>query len=188
MYIDPWGLQVYVIYDNREEGWGFRNQAFNSPYYNNDDVIFLPFITMQEFIDGWNSMGDDITGIHIFVHGATGVLHFSGGESLRFSGGTKSFSELETKNVSGTIYLLSCHGGSGREGNNVAWMFAQKTGATVRATANPVSFSNVNGFFIPRVGRHGLAFGVWRNFYYDENGRARNPRNSISIWSDRRFD
>ena len=164
--------KVYVIYYDDEER-GFEDQAKNSAYYaiNIDDVTLIGVTTNQEFIDAWNSIGDDADCIHLFVHGGEGVLHFKE-ESLRFPDAKNdtsslSFADLEPKSVNGTVYLWSCDGGKGDVGNNVAFMFADLTNTYVHACTGHVSYTKYFGKYYARKSFKDL--GMWHRFFYSES-------------------
>lgn len=50
---------------------------------------------------------------------------------------------MNSKKVKKGVYLLSCKGGAGNEGNNVAWMFAKLTSSKVYACTGSVSYSKI---------------------------------------------
>ena len=159
--IDPFGYgKIYVIYYEDD----FEKQAKNSPGYDsdNEDVIFIGVSTAQEFVDAWNSMEGEIDDVYLYVHGGKGELYFYK-EDLGFSGEI-SFNDLEDKTVDGMIFLLSCKGGKGKEGNNVAWMFAQKSSTSVRACTGGVSYTKFDGVYYPR--KSFRDFGMVYTFYY----------------------
>ena len=126
-FVDPSGLKTVVFcYDN--PGSGFSEQVENSAYFdsNSDDVEIYYVTTTQEFIDSWNNMDDsDIDNLYLYLHGGEGDLYFKG-ETFSVSGYNSIESSLKQKDVKKTVYLFSCHGGEGEEGNNVAWAFAKK--------------------------------------------------------------
>ena len=135
----------------------------NSPYFNikSKKVKLISVISNQDFINAWNSMSGTIDYVYLYLHGGKGELYFKG-ESLGFSG-TPSFSNLCAKSVRISVYLLSCKGGAGKEGNNVAWMFAKLTGSKVRAFTGSVSYSK---FFGKYYAREALDFGFIKTFFY----------------------
>lgn len=151
------GSKVYVIYYNNP-GSGFKEQALNSLHYNNKNVSMHSVISVADFKKAWNAMSGTIDSLYLYLHGGTGVLYFKG-ESLGIAG-IKSLSAKKVKK----IHLYSCHGGDGKEGNNVAWAFAKLTGATVRACTGSVSYTKVLGKYLPRT-----AFdGFFKTFYYEK--------------------
>lgn len=163
MFVDPTGYgKTYVIYYNNP-GSGFEDQAMNSPYYNkkSKNVYMIGVTSNQDFINAWNSMSGTIDYVYLYLHGGTGTLYFKG-ESLNFSG-TQSFKNLKSKNVRYGVYLLSCHGGDGKEGNNVAWMFAKLTNSRVYACTGSVSYSKIFGKY---YARKAWDWGIIKTFYY----------------------
>ena len=149
---------TYVFYYTGTEN-NFDTQAFGSPYYDKSskNVIMIGVTSANDFISGWNGMVGSVDYIYLYLHGGPGELYFLR-ESMGFSG-NKTFDSLNNKTVNGKLFLFSCHGGKGDEGNNVAWMFAKKTGATVRANVGGVSFTKNN------YARTDLT-GAWHNYYY----------------------
>ena len=165
MYVDPTGYgRTYVIYYNNP-GSGFYDQAMNSPYYNrkSKNVYMISVTSNQDFIDAWNSMSGTIDYVYLYLHGDKGVLYFKG-ESLSFSG-KQSFSSLNSKKVKKGVYLFSCKGGAGSEGNNVAWMFAKLTNSKVYACTGSVSYSKIFGKY---YARKAWDWGIIKTFYYQK--------------------
>lgn len=161
--------KIYVIYyDDKDKG--FEEQAENSPYYSSssDDVIMIGVTTNQEFIDAWNSMEGDVDCVYLYVHGGKGILYFKG-EHLSFSGvenetSSLSFSDLQPQEINQVVYLFSCDGGKGTEGNNVAFMFADLTDAPVNACTGHVSYSKFGDNYYARKSLKDL--GTWHLFFY----------------------
>ena len=165
MFMDPSGYgKTYVIYYNNP-GSGFETQAMNSPYYNKNskDVYMIGVTSNQDFIDAWNSMSGTIDYVYLYLHGGTGILYFKG-ESLSFFG-SQNFSDLNSKKVKKGVYLFSCHGGDGREGNNVAWMFSKLTISKVYACTGSVSYSKIFGKY---YARKAWDWGIIKTFYYQK--------------------
>ena len=175
LFIDPSGFKTIVFCYNNP-GSGFADQVEDSFYFDSssDDVIIIYVITAQDFIDAWNSLDDsDIDDIFLYLHGGEGKLYFKG-EAMNMTG-DKSLQSLLSKKVGGMVYLFSCHGGAGEEGNNVAWRFAELTGAHVRATASAVSYSQFLGRNHARVSGFNMfiPFVYWADYYYEEeDGRV----------------
>ena len=57
---------------------------------------------------------------------------------------------MNSKKVKKGVYLFSCKGGAGNEGNNVAWMFAKLTSSKVYACTGSVSYSKIFGKYYAR--------------------------------------
>lgn len=163
VFIDSCGREkTYVLYYDRENS-GFYTQSHNSRYYNNNNVEFIAFTTVQEFTDAWNSTDGEIDEVYIYAHGGEGVLYFSDGELA--VDGNRTFGSLNDVSVDDTIYLFSCSGGSGKEGSNVAWILADKTDTDVRACTGSVSFSK-DWFTGEYYARKAFDCGIWKYFYY----------------------
>jgi hypothetical protein len=169
VYIDPTGLRTVVFYYD-SPGSGFEDQAKASAYFDfySDDVEAISVTYRDDFIRAWNNLDDsDIDDVYLLLHGGEGVLYFKG-ESMYLTG-ENSFDNLDNKNVGGTIYLFSCHGGKGDESKNAAWRFSKLTGAPVRATESSVSYSKIFGSYHARV-ETGAFFNpfnhFWGNYFY----------------------
>ena len=165
MYVDPMGYgRTYVIYYNNS-GSGFSEQAMNSPYYNvkNKNVYMIAVINSKDFIDAWNNMSGIIDYVYLYLHGGKGALYFKD-ESLTFSG-KHIFKSLNSKKKKKGVYLFSFNGGAGKEGNNVALMFAKLTGSKVYACTGSVSYSKVFGKY---YARKALDWGIIKTFYYQK--------------------
>ncbi len=153
LYIDPSGNVTivfnYVNPDNPDSS--FTDQANNSAYFNatRKGVKMIAVTSVQDFVDAWNDLDDsDIDDVYLLLYGGEGDLYFKG-ETLSFS----------------------CHGGQGEEGNNVAWMFAKKTGAAVRASTGGVSYSKLFGKYHARMEERNFwnVFVVeWYTYYYEK--------------------
>ena len=165
LFVDYTGYgRTYVIYyDN--PGSGFETQAENSPYYdpNDKDIYMIGVTTRQDFIDAWNNMEGRIDHVYLYLHGGKGVLYFSDG-SLTFSGKV-NFSKLNPIKVQDNVFLLSCKGGAGKPGNNVAWLLARLTKTDVYACTGSVSYSKIFGEY---YARKALDFGFFKTFYYQK--------------------
>ena len=164
--------KIYVIYYD-SDNTGFEEQAENSPYYasNSDDVVMIGVTTNEEFINAWNSIDGDVDCVYLYLHGGEGVLYFRG-EHLCFSEvenetSSLSFADLQPKNINETVYLFSCDGGKGAEGNNVAFMLADLTDTQVYACTGHVSYSELGGNYYARKSMRDL--GTWHLFFYYES-------------------
>ena len=165
MYVDHrgYGTTYVIYYDN--PGSGFEEQAFNSPYYDeeDEDVIFIAVTSSNDFIEAWNSMEGEIDYAYLYLHGGEGKLFFKN-ETLTFSG-TQSFADLNDKEIDCGVYLLSCHGGDGKAGNNVALMFSELTSAKTYACTGSVSYSCILGNYYARKAKD---FGIIKTFWYQK--------------------
>jgi hypothetical protein len=172
MYVDPNGEADVVFYQINPDG--FEDQANNSGYFNSssEDVIMIGVSSADQFISAWNNLDDsDIDDIYLFLHGGEGFIRFGSGENRTFLRLTDNdFDKLENKNVNGKVYLFSCSGGKGSEGNNVAWKLVELTSTSVRATDNKVSFSMLFGKYQARIGGgiRAFLFGSWADYYNEK--------------------
>ena len=87
---------------------------------------------------------------------------YVGQDTLSLSG-RSAFKSLKEKSVK-RIYLFSCKGGAGKEGVNVAWMFAKLTNARVIACTGSVSYSKIGSKYYARKSFKDL--GIIKTFYY----------------------
>ncbi len=156
--------KTYVIYYNNP-GSDFYKQAMNSPYYNSKskNVYMHGVHSVAGFVKAWNNMSGSIDYVYLLLHGGKGKLYFYG-EDFGFQG-SPNFKSLKAKNVKKRIYLLSCSGGAGKEGNNVAWMFAKLTKSKVYACTGGVTYrKGISGKYY--AGKSLRDFGVLKTFYY----------------------
>jgi len=161
IYFDPDGYaKIHVIYYNNP-GSGFSDQAMNSPYYSKKSkvVTMHSVISIADFEKAWNSMSGTINVLYLYLHGGPGCLYFKG-ETMSIS----AINRLASKKVK-RIYLFSCHGGAGKEGKNVAWALAKKTGAKVIACSGSVSYSKIAGKY---YARKAWDWGIIKTFYYEK--------------------
>ncbi len=171
LFMDPSGFKTVAFYYNNP-GSGFEDQVKKSAYfnYNNDDVEIISVISSQDFIDAWNSLDDsDLDDVYLYLHGGEGKLYFKG-ETMNMTG-NKSLASLTNKNAEGKVYLFSCHGGAGKEVDNVAWRFSELTGATVSATESSVSYSEIFGKYYARVSAEDFwnpFDNFWSDYYYEK--------------------
>ena len=89
---------------------------------------------------------------------------YLGQDTLSLSG-RSAFKSLKEKSVK-RIYLFSCKGGAGKEGANVAWMFAKLTNARVIACTGSVSYSKIGSKYYARKSFKDL--GIIKTFYYEK--------------------
>ena len=160
--IDPYGYgTTYVFYYNKKSS-GFKDQAMNSPYYNknNKNVVIIAVRSIADFKKAWKGMSGTVDYIYLYLHGGTGVLYFDG-ETMNMS----QIKKLSSKTVKYRVYLFSCHGGNGKEGNNVAWAIAKLTNTRVIAFTGSVSYSK---FFGKYYARKAWDWGIIKTFYYQK--------------------
>ncbi len=101
---------------------------------------------------------------------------------------------MNSKKVKKGVYLFSCKGGAGNEGNNVAWMFAKLTSSKVYACTGSVSYSKIFGKYYAR--KHGIGelskhFIIRKNIFFgvqilrkvrQDNGESRSEIIEKNIW------
>ena len=158
-----YGKTYVIYYDN--PGTGFKDQANNSPYYNKNskNVTMVPVVTAAGFINSWNKICGNIDYVYLYLHGGKGKLYFKNSE-IKFPD-TKRFKSIKSKKINKKIYLLSCHGGDGKEGTNVAWTFAKQCSTTVVACTGSVSYTKIGKKY---YARKAFDWGVFMKFYYQK--------------------
>lgn len=152
-------VTMNIIYDSRpdasEGGKGFPNQAewYRSVYEKSvDQINMLGFITIEDFIDVWNTM-PDAEYLIIIAHGAEGTLDCAG-ERLGVS--TKVGNSMPVRYVSSSLnrntsitmtLLLTCNGATPNyAGISLADIIAYKTDSPVVAVKNgKVNYWNGKG-------------------------------------------
>lgn len=162
MYYDPSGYgKTYVIY-YKNNGSGFEEQVNHSPYFNkkSKNVIIKSVNSATDFKNAWNSMSGDINYVYLYLHGGKGILYFKNSEMA-----VKEIKKLEKKKVKYRVYLFACHGGDGKESNNVAWAFAKLSSAKVIACTGSVSYSKMFGKY---YARKAWDWGIIKTFYYEK--------------------
>ena len=151
--------KTYSIYYNNPDS-GFEKQAKNSPYYSSKKATFKSVISIKDFQDVWNAMSNSIDYLYLYLHGGKGELYFKN-ETMSMD----QIKSLSSKKVKYRVYLLSCHGGDGKEGNNVAWALAKLTNAKVIACTGSVSYSKIFGKY---YARKAWDWGYIKTFYYEK--------------------
>ena len=140
---NPDAYTVAVLYDSRFAGYfgyfgddGFDHQAQElikrlSSSYN---VESYGYVTMDEFIESWNSLDGTYVSVFIIGHGQAGKFNAIGG-SLSAEGQEYNYSMLNSVRT-GWIELYICNGatsGAGQYSISTAQSFANLTGAIVHA-------------------------------------------------------
>ena len=151
--------KTYSIYYNNP-GTGFEKQAKNSPYYNAKKANLKSVISIKDFREAWSSMTGTIDYLYLYLHGAKSKLYFKG-ETMYM----EQIKSLASRKVRYRVYLLSCHGGDGKEGDNVAWAIAKLTRTKVFACTGSVSFSKILGKY---YARKAWDWGYIKTFYYEK--------------------
>lgn len=177
MFLDADGCKkIYVFYYNGSDAGTLKEQAYNSAYFDpeKDEVIMVEVNTKEDFVKKWNAMDDDVDEVYLYLHGEPGSLCFRDG-NLTFDddSGGYTFGDLHSKNVK-KVFLFSCGGGTGEEGNNVAWMFAKLTGGEVVATTSGVSYTKVGGKYEARVEKSDFfkRSSGWGTYSYKKNKKG----------------
>ena len=139
---NPNAPTVIVIYDGRFSGIfgyfgddGFRHQGEElvDRLSTSNNVTSYAYITVDDFVEYWNSLDGTYDTIYILGHGIEGELRFKGCEAIAVEGGEYSYDDLKAVSVK-TIHLYCCNGATvdSHEGS-IALYFYTLTGATVKA-------------------------------------------------------
>ncbi|HOU10953.1 MAG TPA: RHS repeat-associated core domain-containing protein [Clostridiales bacterium] len=169
-YIDQTGhSRTYVFaYYHKDSQLPLNQFAEKSAYFKITDVNYFKVGTMSSFANAWNKMSGDIKYVFLYLHGWTGELNFYN-ETIN----TKDVvSKLANKTITGYIYLFSCKGGDGNEGENLAWALAKKNKVKVVACTAGVSYTNfLWGGYQARVGRDWFfkPWSYWYEYSYQDN-------------------
>ena len=123
----------YIVY------WRSYNNNFNEQatfmlqhkYSSKRNHIFLYVRSKSDFKNRWSSM-TNIGDVYLYLHGGAGKLYFDGDTMYE-----SELYFLANKKISGKVYLLSCDGGTDKNGWSVASRLALKVGGhRVRAAVN----------------------------------------------------
>ena len=142
---NPNAPKVVVLYDGRSSGFyginndhGFEQHGTElvKRLSRNNKVESYAYITVDDFVDLWNSLNDTYDEIYIVGHGIEGELRFKGKKSIAVEGGNYSFSDLDPVSVK-VIQLYCCHGATtDTRGGSIAEYLAAITGAEVCGVKN----------------------------------------------------
>ena len=140
--------RAVVLYYVRKDGRDFSSQAtYRFPFYESyKSITQIPFTSKSDFISCWKSL-QSTDDVFIYAHGTSTSLEFP-------DGSLDDFSQVSTSNISGTIYLFSCHG------NGISNDLARANSCRVVACQGFVSFSNYDGYSYPFSGTQ------WYNFFF----------------------
>lgn len=98
----------------------------SDPLSVDGDRDIIQTIYVQKYdkvVSNWNNMTSYVDDIHLFCHGGVCQLYFFG-EDVDLT----DISELNTYNITGKLYLYSCHGGtySNEYDNTMAWELSKR--------------------------------------------------------------
>lgn len=132
------GSNIYVFYYYCEGSeHNLYSIAKNAIYYNyySSNVIAFCITNFIDFVTSWNSM-NNADKVYLFLHGGKGKLYFKD-EKINAD---KIYKACNFVHVDTRVYLFSCHGGSGKKGNNVANVMAKLSENEVYALPTGVSY------------------------------------------------
>ena len=140
----------FIVYSN--PGSDFKKQAnYMKNKMKGYNTITFYCVSAKDFIDAWNSISKNykLKNLFLYVHGGAGKLHFKNcsiyktlpkniNKGKKYKETSYTFSKLKNLNITGKIYLNSCHGGTSKGvSESVASILAKKVpGKTVRAVVN----------------------------------------------------
>ena len=168
-FIDPWGLESYIIYLPEFEREAYADkQDLVDMGVREDEIIMVQVDSAAQFKKGWNNMGyildedgnrttdedgnyltySSIDYVIINTHGDPLSI---GTKELRNGGwnfGLDDIKKLDNKDITGNLLLLGCNTGHLDAEINPARSFAKKVnGALVIASDGSVSARDPNGFY-----------------------------------------
>ncbi|MDE7062632.1 MAG: hypothetical protein K2O73_05225, partial [Lachnospiraceae bacterium] len=148
IYIDPSGFDSYIFYTTAKKS-DFSSQAewkkeqLLESGETEDTIHMIEVLTISDFEDGWNNMGEDgtvdIDNVYIYSHGTDRSLIFESGstENAMSIDGLNTgdepignLNDLEVKKITYGVELYSCNAGSMAAyktvGENVASVLSTK--------------------------------------------------------------
>ena len=140
----------FIVYS--KPGSDFKKQAnYMKNKMKGYNTATFYCISAKDFIDAWNSFAKNykLKDLFLYVHGGIGKLYFKNcqiyknlpkgvNRRKKYSERSYTFSKLNNLNITGKIYLNSCHGGTSKGvSESVASILAKKAPSkTVRAVVN----------------------------------------------------
>lgn len=114
-------------------GAGFKEEVYNSPYFDASDsenVLLIPVDYKEDFIAAWNSTAlDGVENLYLYVHGGAGYISFHDDETHRIDAGSDDFNLLMARQID-NVYLFSCYGAkSPSNGTSIASALTELTRA-----------------------------------------------------------
>ena len=170
MYIDPWGLESYILYipEFEREAYEDRQDLIDMGVAE-DEIIMVPVNSAKDFKNGWNNMGyvldengnrtmdedgnyltyDSIDYVILGMHGNPNSLGSGDRDSNKWSFGVNDIKFLEEKNITQNVLILACYAGhlDYKETNPAALLAKKVNGALVIANDGKVSARTPDGFY-----------------------------------------
>ena len=124
---------IMFVYDRKDKDFKKQAKWMSKKYYKDKNVKYIYLHKIADFKRNWNSLkGKYINDIYLFLHGSPDILEFYY-EQMKGS----EIEKLSKLDIKGKIYLLSCHGGTKKSNNCIAWRFSKLVqGKAVRAVVN----------------------------------------------------
>ncbi len=156
-----------IYYSTRRD---FTTQATTQFAYSEHytDVKYIPVETDKDLIEVWKSL-EKTDDVYVYLHGEDHALRLANTSDPERDTAIYDMSKLSSDNISGTIYLFSCHGYS------VAPELAKSNNCNVVACDNSVSYSYYQGKAYPFAGRkmRNIALGAkWDWYCVSPNGNS----------------
>ena len=167
----------YYVYSRK--GHDFIEQAeWMKAYADDGDIIQTVYAQKyDELVSNWNNMTDYVDDIHLFCHGGVCQLYFFG-EDVNIT----DISELNIYNITGKLYLYSCHGGtySNDYDTTMAWELSKRVSGkkVIAVNGDSVDYFRMWLPFSKKPVLHD-GIGYWVEYYWvycnDKYVRYSNP-------------
>ncbi|MBE6838147.1 MAG: hypothetical protein E7507_01205 [Ruminococcus sp.] len=167
----------YYVYSRK--GHDFIEQAeWMKVYADDGDIIQTIYVQKYDkVVSNWNNMTSYVDDIHLFCHGGVCQLYFFG-EDVDLT----DISELNTYNITGKLYLYSCHGGtySNEYDNTMAWELSKRINGkkVIAVNGDSVDYFRMWLPFSKKPVLHD-GIGYWAEYYWiycnDKYIRYSNP-------------
>lgn len=181
-FTDPSGLasqkNVFIVYSKR--GSDFIEQAnwMKRYAYSNKNCLTRYVEKVSDFEKEWNTLSSySVKDIHLYFHGGAGKLYFNN-ESMSVG----RIKRLKKLNISGKVYLYSCHGGTNNSSRESAAGAVSTLvfGSRVRAVVNGNVYYRSWYQIFQRKPLTKEKNAYWADFYCDEfRGKMKVYANSI---------
>ena len=167
----------YYVYSRK--GHDFIEQAeWMKAYADDGDIIQTVYVQKyDEVVSNWNDMTDYVDDIHLFCHGGVCQLYFFG-EDVNIT----DISKLNIYNITGKLYLYSCHGGtySNDYDTTMAWELSKRVNGekVIAVNGDSVDYFRMWLPFSKKPVLHD-GIGYWAEYYWvycnDKYVRYSNP-------------
>lgn len=214
VYVDPSGHDAYIFYGvPHGENGGFESRAKSEAAWwenNNDSPVHIFEITTeQEFIDAWNSMGEDgadIENVSLYFHSnphnliidyttkdGEYITSFTSGKTQGEKGANATSADSLKKKTIGNLIFYTCNAGHLDYSDNLAITFLKtQSVSNVYAWDGSMKWHNVVGY--PTLANDQHYFKSWIKgeerkpqglirFYEDNSGKVQYQKVKPSVYS-----